>query len=221
MKRLGIAALSVCWAASVAAAAAPTLRPALHPGATSAAAASVLTKAVDLRTNMRTLWEDHIVYTRNFIISTLADLPDQQAVTQRLLANQKHIGDAVKPYYGVAAGDKLSGLLRDHILIAAGVVKAAKAGDRNQLEKAQRRWNSNGKDIAGFLSAANANWPMATLESMLQKHLDFTTGEVVSRLQKNWVDDIKSYDDGHLHMLMFADVLTDGIVRQFPDKFLN
>jgi hypothetical protein len=31
--------------------------------------------------------------------------------------------------------------------------------------------------------------------------------------------DIKSYDAGHAHMLMFADTLTDGITKQFPDKF--
>ena len=144
MKRIGIAALAVYLTISIATAAAPTLRPALHPGAMTVAAASVSTKAVDLRTTMRTLWEDHIGYTRNFIISTLADLPDQHAVTERLLANQKHIGDAVKPYYGVAAGDKLTGLLRDHILIAADVVKTAKTADKDQLGKAQQRWTANG-----------------------------------------------------------------------------
>ncbi len=219
MKRLGSVVVSVCLTASTAVAASPDLRPALHPGTTAAAAASVSMKAVDLRTEMRRLWEDHIVYTRNFIISTLANLPDQQAVTQRLLANQKDIGDAVKPYYGAAAGDKLTGLLREHILIAADVVKAAKAGNKDQLGKAQQRWNANGKDIATFLSGANPNWSKSSLESMLQKHLDFTTGEVVGRLQKDWTADIKSYDDGHMHMLMFADALTDGIVRQFPNKF--
>lgn len=46
---------------------------------------------------------------------------------------------------------------------------------------------------------------------MLQKHLDMTTGEVVGRLNKDWAADIKSYDDGHAHMLMFADMLTDGL----------
>ena len=54
---------------------------------------------------------------------------------------------------------------------------------------------------------------------MLQKHLDLTTGEVVGRLKKDWAADIKSYDDGHAHMLMFADMLSDGIAKQFPEKF--
>ena len=54
---------------------------------------------------------------------------------------------------------------------------------------------------------------------MLQKHLDLTTGEVVGRLNQDWAADIQAYDQGHEHMLMFADMLTAGIVRRFPDKF--
>lgn len=177
------------------------------------------TAAVEVRMAMRKLWEEHIVYTRNYIISELAGLPDTAAVAQRLLRNQDDIGNAIKPYYGDAAGKKLAELLRDHILVATEVVKAAKAGDKMKLADAQKKWTANGKDIAAFLSGANPNWPRKTLEEMLQMHLDLTTGEVVGRLNKDWAADIKAYDDGHTHMLMFADMLTDGIAKQFPAKF--
>jgi hypothetical protein len=182
-------------------------------------AASPEAPSAGLKTAMRKLWEEHIVYTRNYIISALAGLPDADAVAQRLLRNQDDIGNAIKPYYGDAAGAKLSTLLRDHITIATEVVKAAKGGDKAQLTAAQQKWSKNGKDIAAFLSGANPNWPAKTLEEMLQKHLDLTTGEVVGRLNKDWAADIKSYDEGHAHMMMFADALTDGIVKQFPAKF--
>ncbi len=99
------------------------------------------------------------------------------------------------------------------------VVKAAKGGDKAQLQAAQQKWSANGKDIAAFLSGANPNWTRKALEDMLQTHLDLTTGEVVGRLNKDWAADIKAYDEGHAHMLMFADALTDGIVKQFPEKF--
>jgi hypothetical protein len=180
---------------------------------------SLTKSAVELRVAMRKLWEDHIEYTRNFIISALGKLPDQAAVTKRLLANQDDIGDAIKPYYGDDAGAKLTKLLREHILIAADVVKAAKAGNKKLLAKQQARWSANGKELAAFLNGANPSWDKADLESMLQKHLDLTTGEVVGRLTKDYDKDISSYDEGHNHMMMFADMLTDGIVKQFPDKF--
>jgi hypothetical protein len=173
----------------------------------------------ELRTAMRKLWEDHITYTRNYIISALADLPDQDAVAKRLMANQDDLGAAIVPYYGDAAGKKLTALLRDHITIATEVVAAAKSGDKGKLDAAQAKWTANGKDLAAFLAGANPNWPQGDLEAMLQKHLDLTSGEVVARLGKDWDADIRSYDAGHEHMLKFADTLTDGIARQFPEKF--
>jgi phage terminase Nu1 subunit (DNA packaging protein) len=175
--------------------------------------------AVNLRTDMRKLWEDHITYTRNYIISALAKLPDAGAVAERLLRNQDDIGNAIKPVYGEEAGKKLASLLRDHILVATEVVKAAMDGKAEDLGKAQDKWTANADEIAAFLSGANPNWAEAALKDMLQKHLDYTTDEVVSRLKMDWAGDIAAYDKGHTHMLMFSDMLTQGIVAQFPDKF--
>lgn len=184
-----------------------------------AGAMSHTSSAVDLRNAMRQLWEEHIVYTRNFIISALGDLGDTDKVAERLLRNQDDIGNAVKPFYGEEAGKKLAALLRDHILIAADIVKAAKAGNNDGVANGEKRWHANADEISVFLSGANPNWPKATLTDMLYKHLDFTTTEVVSRLKKDWPADIEAYDKGHAHMLMFADALTSGIVKQFPKKF--
>lgn len=174
---------------------------------------------VGLKDAMRKLWEDHITYTRNYIISALADLEDVDAAAGRLLKNQDDIGDAIKQYYGEESGKRLANLLRGHIVIATEVVKAAKMGNNEDLDKASKKWNSNADEIAVFLSGSNPNWAKKDLTEMLYKHLELTTGEVVSRLKKDWPADIGYYDSGHTHMLMFADVLTDGIVKQFPDKF--
>ncbi|WP_292533995.1 hypothetical protein [Methylocystis sp.] len=90
-----------------------TMAAGMHDAKTDAATA--------VKMAMRKLWEDHITYTRGYIVSALADLPDTNAVATRLLKNQDDIGDAIKPYYGENAGKKLSTLLRDHILIATEV----------------------------------------------------------------------------------------------------
>lgn len=176
-------------------------------------------KACELKTAMRKLWEDHITWTRVYIIDAVAGLPDTDKAAVRLLQNQTDIGNAIKPYYGDTAGTKLTALLKDHILIAAEVVKAAKAGDSARVAAEQKRWSANADELAAFLSSANPNWSRAAVRDMLQKHLDYTTAEAVDRLHQDWDADIKAYDDNHTHMLMFSDMLTDGIVKQFPDKF--
>lgn len=175
--------------------------------------------AVELRTDMRKLWEDHITYTRNYIISDLANLGDKAKIAERLFKNQADIGNAIKPIYGNDAGEKLTSLLKEHIVIATKVVDTAKKKQDKALKKTSDDWSKNANDIAVFLSGANSNWKKSEMEEMLAKHLELTTKEVVSRLKKNWSDDIAAYDAGHEHMLMFADELTKGIVMQFPDKF--
>ena len=169
---------------------------------------------------MRKLWEDHITWTRVFIISAAGDLPDKDAATQRLLQNQVDIGNAIKPYYGAAAGDQLTALLKDHILSAADVVAAAKANDQAKLAAANRRWFANADQIADFLSKANPkNWPDAEMRAMMHDHLKLTTDEAVARLHGDWAGDVKAYDAVHQQILHMADMLSAGIVNQFPKQF--
>ena len=175
--------------------------------------------AIEVKMEMRKLWEEHITYTRNYIISAMANLPDVDVIANRLLKNQDDIGDAIKPFYGRDAGNKLAFLLRDHFMIATEVIEAAKIDQKELLPAAQNKWFANGKEIAVFLSRANPNWSQKDLEDMLQKYLSLTIGEVVGRINNDWDGDIKSFDAGHEHMLMFADMLTDGLEKQFPNKF--
>jgi hypothetical protein len=170
--------------------------------------------------DMRKLWEDHITWTRLYIVNALADLPSKEATADRLLANQVDIGNLIKPFYGDGAGNKLSALLKDHILIAAEVVDAAKAGDRDKQNEASKRWYANSNDIAVFLDFLNPkNWPYAEMKPMMYQHLDTTTEEVTARLNQDWTGDVASYDKLHLEILKMADMLSSGIVKQFPDRF--
>lgn len=169
---------------------------------------------------MRKLWEDHVTWTRVFIISAAGDLPDKATATERLLQNQVDIGNAIKPYYGEAAGTKLTTLLKEHITTAAEVVAAAKANDEAKLADATKRWLANADQIADFLSSANSkNWPQAEMRSMMHEHLNLTTQEAVARLHGDWAADVKAYDAVHQQILTMADGLTMGIVKQFPEKF--
>lgn len=169
---------------------------------------------------MRKLWEDHIIWTRVFIISAVGDLPDKAAATDRLLQNQVDIGNAIKPYYGDEAGSKLTALLKEHITTAAEVVVAAKANDPAKLADANKRWSANADQIADLLSGANPrNWPQAEMRSMMHDHLKLTTDEALARLHGDWGADVRAYDAVHDQILRMADMLTIGIIKQFPNKF--
>ena len=173
-----------------------------------------------LHDDMRKLWEDHVTWTRLAIVSFLADLPDFERTAGRLLANQDDIGAAIAPYYGQQAGARLTGLLKEHIAGAVDLLKAARAGDEAGLARAKDAWYRNGDEIAGFLSHANPrNWPLAAMRAMMRTHLDQTIEEATARLSGDFAADVRAYDEIHRHILVMADALSAGIVKQFPGRF--
>lgn len=191
-------------------------------GVQPAAASNRISRSA-FRAEMRKLWEDHIVWTRQYIVSaaTLPDaLPDIDPTAQRLFANQADIGAAIAPFYGAAAGDALTGLLNDHIAIAAEAIGAAKAGDGAGLDAALDRWYGNADDIAAFLAEANPrNWDRDEMRAHMRDHLDLTLAEAVARLGGDYAADIAAYDAVHVQILHMVDMLSDGIVAQFPSRF--
>ena len=183
-------------------------------------AAAAKQQQVAFHDAMRKLWEDHITWTRLAIVSFAASLPDLQATETRLLANQTDIGNAIKPYYGRAAGNRLTALLRQHILGAVALLQAAKSGDQDAIAKAGAQWYANGNQVADFLNHANPrNWPKAEMRRMMKEHLDETLDEARHRLTGDYAADIRDYERIHRHILAMADMLSDGIVKQFPGRF--
>lgn len=172
-----------------------------------------------LRLLQQRLWIDHVSWTRSFITSDLSSLEDKSYVLERLLKNQDDIGNSIKPYYGKEAGDKLAVLLREHIQLAGQVGTAAKTGNKADLEKYNKLWYENADTIAKFLSLANPNYSERKLKDMLHNHLQFVTDQVVATLNKDWNKVIETYDKGEDHMIMFGELLADGIIKQFPEKF--
>jgi hypothetical protein len=175
---------------------------------------------LNLRQNMRKLWTDHVVWTRVYIIAAAANAGDTSAASKRLLKNQEDIGAAVGSYYGKDAGDKLTELLKQHIMIAVDLIEAAKKNDQAKFAEVNEKWKQNGQEIADFLSAANPkNWPQQAMRDMMSRHLTTTTDEVSARINNNYDADVVHYDEVYDHMLKMADTLSDGIVNQFPQKF--
>ncbi len=178
-------------------------------------------RAADFQQAMRKLWEDHVTWTRLYIVSVAGGLPDADLTAQRLLQNQTDIGNAIKPFYGEAAGNQLTKLLREHILGAAAVLAAAKAGDKAKTDVASQKWYANAEEIAVFLANANGKaWPLAEMKAGMKMHLDLTLQEAVDRLHGRYAEDIRDYDKIHAHILGLADLLSAGLMAQFPDRFV-
>ena len=183
-------------------------------------ASTLNAKELRLHDHMLKLWEDHITWTRLAIVSFAADLPDFDVTAARLLRNQTDLGNAIKPYYGRRAGNRLTALLKEHIAGAVELLKAAKAGDSAAFASAKTAWYRNGRQIAHFLNRANPRFlPFNATNSMMKEHLDQTLAEAAHRLNGEFAADIRDYEHIHRHILRMADSISNGIMEQFPGRF--
>ena len=176
-------------------------------------------KATSLRLALARLWADHVIWTRQYIISAVANAPDTDKAAARLLKNQDDIGAAVGSIYGEAAGAKLTELLRQHIMTAVEIVDAAKKNDDSRFKKANDDWDRNAEAIASFLSSANPNWPQRDVADLLMQHLNLTRKELTAHMHHKREEDVEAFDQILTEILTVADVLATGIVKQYPEKF--
>jgi hypothetical protein len=192
-----------------------------HGGSHATTAGTLSQAQLTFHDKMRKLWEDHVTWTRLAIV-TFAAGPEESfgATAGRLLQNQSDIGDAMKPFYGAEAGNQLTELLNEHILVAVDVMTAAKKGDTAAFDAALAAWYVNGDEVADHLSSLNPDdWPQDAMRQMMKGHLDQTLAEAAAELGGDYSGSVASYEEIHDHILMMADALSDGIMGDFPRRF--
>lgn len=175
-----------------------------------------------LHTAMRGLWEQHMEWTYGTIAAFAADSKGLNDTLNRLLQNQADIGNAIKPFYGKAAGQQLTSLLKTHILDFVPILKAARAGDNKALKPAVAAVYANAKQIGDFLAKANPkNWPKSMMEQMMKTHITQTLAYGTAQLQGKYANSIRIYGRAENHMLAMADMLSKGLIAQFPGRFAH
>lgn len=170
----------------------------------------------DLDNYFRMLWEQHVTWTRIAVIALLNDLQERDLVLQRLLRNPKDFADAFGTFYGDEVAQSIDGLLTAHLTIAAELVQAAKAGNRDAAADAERRWYANANQIAEYLGSINPNWSTEDWNAMLNEHLELLQTNIMYMLEGNYEESINAYDDIEAQALEMADMMAEGIARQFP-----
>jgi hypothetical protein len=174
---------------------------------------------IGLYTTMTQLWAQHMEWTYATVLAFAQDAPDLQASLNRLLANQADLGNAIEPFYGNEAADQLTDLLTEHIHGALPVLTAAKAGDTAALQTALDAWYANAHDIADFLADANPHWKKADTEQMMRDHITQTVAYATDLLTGDYTKAITDYGIAEQHMYDMADMLSAGLIKQFPKSF--
>jgi hypothetical protein len=174
---------------------------------------------VDLNRKLRSLWEQHVYWTRLTVNSIVGRLPDEKETTARLLRNPTDFAAVLAPLYGQETADQFAKLLTEHLTIAAELVKTLQAGKTKAAEEVNKRWYANADAIADFLGSINPYWSTDEWRKMMHEHLKLLTEEVATRLAGDYEKNVATSDRVQSQALGMADVMTDGIIKQFPASF--
>ncbi len=166
-------------------------------GAGASSAPQTSPRALALHDDMRALWEAHGTWTERAIVDFVGGLPETNLVVARLLRNRTDIGNA-----------------------AVGVLNAAKSGNEQSVATAKAAFFANGDQVAAFLNAANPkHWALADMRTMMRVHLNQVIALAVDQLDGHYSAAIRLYDVYIGHIIDMADMLSTGIMEQFPARF--
>lgn len=176
-------------------------------------------RIMDLSNEMRQAWEQHIYWTRMLLLSIVARMQDQTAVTDRLMRNPMDIARVYQGFLPQEAINQIAGLLTQHLQIGGQLMTAMRDGQQAEAEQLLRQWYANADQIVAALAAVNPQYHAEELRNLLYRHLELLTQQIAARVAGNYQADIRSFDEGEDHILMMADYLTSGLVQQFPQNF--
>lgn len=169
----------------------------------------------DIINTLRTLWAQHAKWTRMLIICSVENLPDLNLVSQRLIKNSAFFADEIKKYYGKEKAKIFEDLLFNHLLTGQMLIDNVKKDNVQAADECRRQWYENADDFAEFLSDINAHYNEHEWRAMLYDHLYMTENELSYRLKGDHESEISEYDNIDSQVLRIADMMSDGIIKQF------
>jgi hypothetical protein len=167
------------------------------------------------------LWDEHVLWTRLTIISIANNLPDTELVINRLLNNATQFGFLFANFFSQEIARRFALLMREHLVIAVELVRAAKRGDTEEVARLEKEWYRNADEIARFLSEINPHWSEEEIKRMMHEHLALTENEAVAILNNRWEESIDLFSKIEHQAYMMANTYIEGLVAQFPDRFIR
>lgn len=174
-----------------------------------------------LRTKMRDLWVQDAMYTRLYMISIIADLSDIDTIEKRIIKNYDDISNIFKPYYGKDFSTNLKDLLKEHILTTVEFMDKTVKGKVEESIAIKQFVYDNTEKITNLLTSVNPKLPNSILREDLFTILDLAEKEFISRYYREYQEDINTFDEIRYQMTQLADVLSESIIKNFPDKFAS
>ena len=168
---------------------------------------------------MQRLWMDHAIWARQYIIAAVDDRPELTEALARWLRNAADVGAALEEFYPRRPARRVAKLLKQHITVAVDLVDAAKNVDGAKFTAIDQVWTSNSDDLVDELCARDQSCSRDEVAARWDLARALTEQVLTARLEQHFDHDVESFDQLLTTCAAMGDLITDGILRQFADRF--
>ncbi|MBU5425146.1 hypothetical protein KQI41_01875 [Tissierella pigra] len=176
-------------------------------------------KELELINEVRMLWIQHSEWTRMVFVSIIFKTPDKEAVIFRLLRNLADFAYFLRVFYEDNVAFRFSDLLTENLSLARNLVEYTMLGDTKLAEKTNEKLYKNADEISLLLSSINPNWHYESWRAMLYIYLDMVKNMAGEMLDGNYRESINIYDKFEREVMVMAEIMYNGILKQLPCKF--
>lgn len=182
-------------------------------------AALAISNESNLRVQLNKLFVNNVIWERAYMAGVMSSTPDVSSIKDKIVANQQAIADAVRPYYGDQAATEMNDILKRKVAVIDNIIVAIKNNDQQKFAQAGQEWQQVIDQLATAISQTNDNIPKQSIVDYMNNHLVLVLKDMNAIAKKNSAEDMQAFDAMLDHALTMSEVLSSGIVMQFPDRF--
>ncbi len=175
-------------------------------------------KRLVFKAEMSRLWIDNAIYSRQAILCLVDRLPGAEESLYRLMINQEDMGRMFTRFYGREKGDEFCDLISSNTSLTVSMIRN-KSRNSGDYEAARAKMDYNVDRIITYLVAVNPHWTEEELKYLIHLQSKLFDTQLQSRVNANYSYDIETFDRMISETYRLADVLSEGIMKQFPERF--
>ena len=173
----------------------------------------------ELQLALRDLWTGHIFWVRSVVLAShYDDGAGAEVAEAKAVENARALADAITPFYGKEAADKLFGLLAGHYGAIKDYMQAGFSENKSGKDAASKKLIANAEEIAIFLDGANPHLPKEAVHPLLIAHGAHHIHQIDAVHQGDFSKEAEVWDAMIAHIYSLADAMAGALAKQFPDK---
>jgi len=176
-------------------------------------------KRLVFKAEVSRLWIDNAIWSRQAILCLVDRLPGTEESLYRLMINQEDMGRMFTRFYGREKGDEFCELISSNTSLTVSIIRNKSSNNSADLKAARDRMDYNVDRIIDYLIKVNPNWNKEELSYLIHLQSKLFDLQLQNRVSGNFSYDIETFDRIISETYRLADVLSEGIIVQFPERF--